>query len=172
MATSIETCANCGEQIGKLETPFLWDESIVCGRCHQKLSLQFPSPEPISSSLASMSSSISKNSCPGCGSADTANVEVVYQLQTSKSSGSAIAVIGDSIGVAGFGGASSSLFASNIAPPAKKGFTLGNVLLLASVVGGIIVLFIGLALANSAHRDDRENSGGVLFLGGMLLICG
>ncbi|MEA2707995.1 MAG: hypothetical protein QOF78_596 [Phycisphaerales bacterium] len=34
----LETCANCGERIGELETPHVWNERIVCERCHVKLS--------------------------------------------------------------------------------------------------------------------------------------
>jgi hypothetical protein len=28
-----DACANCGVQIGKLETPYIWGDSIVCGAC-------------------------------------------------------------------------------------------------------------------------------------------
>src|SRR5438046_3046945 len=34
----MEKCANCDATIGNLETPFVWDERIVCRDCHQKLS--------------------------------------------------------------------------------------------------------------------------------------
>jgi membrane protein YdbS with pleckstrin-like domain len=34
----LNNCANCGNQIGKLETPFLWQEHVVCQLCHAKLS--------------------------------------------------------------------------------------------------------------------------------------
>ncbi len=33
-----ESCENCGRQIGKLETPMLWQEHVVCGECHRRLS--------------------------------------------------------------------------------------------------------------------------------------
>ena len=33
----LETCANCGAQIGKLETPHLWREQIVCAPCCRRL---------------------------------------------------------------------------------------------------------------------------------------
>ncbi len=32
-----ETCANCGRMIGKLETPMVWQESVVCGACFEVL---------------------------------------------------------------------------------------------------------------------------------------
>jgi len=38
-AESLEECANCGDQIGKLETPYVWRERIVCRACHAKLSI-------------------------------------------------------------------------------------------------------------------------------------
>jgi ribosomal protein L37AE/L43A len=33
-----EACSNCGSQIGKLETPYIWEQHIVCEECHDKLS--------------------------------------------------------------------------------------------------------------------------------------
>ena len=32
-----ETCANCGRKIGRLETPHVWKENIVCAQCHRVL---------------------------------------------------------------------------------------------------------------------------------------
>jgi hypothetical protein len=37
-ASNAICCANCGELIGNLETPFVWNDNPVCARCHQKLS--------------------------------------------------------------------------------------------------------------------------------------
>src|ERR1700722_9356459 len=34
----METCENCGATIGKLETPNVWKEHVVCGACYRKLS--------------------------------------------------------------------------------------------------------------------------------------
>ena len=34
---SVETCENCGRTIGKLETPRIWDEHVVCAACHDIL---------------------------------------------------------------------------------------------------------------------------------------
>jgi hypothetical protein len=33
----METCENCGGSIGKLETPFVWQDRVVCAGCHTKL---------------------------------------------------------------------------------------------------------------------------------------
>ena len=33
-------CANCGQVIGRLETPHVWREQIVCEACHRRLSRQ------------------------------------------------------------------------------------------------------------------------------------
>ena len=35
-ASATETCANCGTAIGKLETPCVWQEHVVCAACHAK----------------------------------------------------------------------------------------------------------------------------------------
>jgi hypothetical protein len=32
-----DACSNCGEKIGRLETPHLWNQHIVCARCRRKL---------------------------------------------------------------------------------------------------------------------------------------
>lgn len=34
----MERCANCERQIGNLETPYLWQERVVCAECHSRLS--------------------------------------------------------------------------------------------------------------------------------------
>lgn len=37
-AVAQERCENCGGVIGRLETPCVWNGSVVCGACHSKLS--------------------------------------------------------------------------------------------------------------------------------------
>ena len=34
----MEACENCGQPIGSLETPHVWNERVVCAACHQRLS--------------------------------------------------------------------------------------------------------------------------------------
>jgi hypothetical protein len=41
---TLETCGNCGDRIGKLETPMIWNENVVCVACHAKLAT---APPPI-----------------------------------------------------------------------------------------------------------------------------
>jgi len=33
----MESCSNCGDAIGKLETPHIWRDQIVCAACYDKL---------------------------------------------------------------------------------------------------------------------------------------
>lgn len=33
-----ETCTNCQELIGKLETAYIWRENVVCSACYKRLS--------------------------------------------------------------------------------------------------------------------------------------
>jgi hypothetical protein len=47
MASGVENCANCGEVIGNLETPFVFKEQVVCRKCHQKISSPVPPPVPV-----------------------------------------------------------------------------------------------------------------------------
>jgi predicted RNA-binding Zn-ribbon protein involved in translation (DUF1610 family) len=48
----VHACANCTQAIGRLEKLHLWDNKVVCGKCHQKLSEQtsvaarLPAPSP------------------------------------------------------------------------------------------------------------------------------
>lgn len=44
----LDTCANCGHTIGKLETPHVWKEQVVCGECIKRLA------SPASSSTQSL----------------------------------------------------------------------------------------------------------------------
>ena len=37
MGNADETCANCGDVVGQLETPMVWHDHVVCARCHAKL---------------------------------------------------------------------------------------------------------------------------------------
>ena len=46
MPEGIEHCANCGRPIGKLETPHLFQEHVVCAECEARLSRQ-SNPRPI-----------------------------------------------------------------------------------------------------------------------------
>lgn len=48
-----DKCANCDQIIGNLETPYLWQEKIVCKKCHGKLTanpvrvIAVPPPQPV-----------------------------------------------------------------------------------------------------------------------------
>jgi hypothetical protein len=37
-----ETCANCGRTIGRLETPHVWQNAIVCAQCRKMLEAEKP----------------------------------------------------------------------------------------------------------------------------------
>jgi len=44
---ALEKCENCGRTIGKLETPNLWDNHVVCAKCYETLSKAPASAPPI-----------------------------------------------------------------------------------------------------------------------------
>jgi hypothetical protein len=78
-ASDPENCVNCGERIGKLETPYLWQQHVVCGLCYEKLSRSTPINKPPEIDYASvappnipqtkqMAREISRRTCPICGS--------------------------------------------------------------------------------------------------------
>ena len=37
---SLERCANCDAPIGKMETPHVWGDAVVCAACHRRLSAE------------------------------------------------------------------------------------------------------------------------------------
>ena len=37
VGVALEACENCGRKIGKLETPMVWQEQVVCRECHKVL---------------------------------------------------------------------------------------------------------------------------------------
>jgi hypothetical protein len=49
-----ESCVNCGSKIGRLETPYLWDQHIVCESCFEKLSASKAKQKPVKIEYASI----------------------------------------------------------------------------------------------------------------------
>lgn len=49
-----QMCANCTHAIGKLQKLHLWDNKVVCGECHRKLSAEH-APPPASTTTALLS---------------------------------------------------------------------------------------------------------------------
>jgi hypothetical protein len=43
-----ETCADCGEIVGRLETPYVWKNEVVCQACYARLSRPADRPAPSS----------------------------------------------------------------------------------------------------------------------------
>jgi hypothetical protein len=56
----METCENCGTVIGKLETPMLMNEHVVCGPCYTRLAKPPTTPPVTPPPSASVSM------CPHC----------------------------------------------------------------------------------------------------------
>jgi hypothetical protein len=81
----IETCENCGTEIGKLETPFIWIDHVVCATCYARLDespaqptdsktdseavkpLSYETPLSYSKPIPAASRSTKLVSCPDCG---------------------------------------------------------------------------------------------------------
>ncbi len=49
---SEERCENCGQAIGKLETPRVWESSVVCWECHKRLLAQKDEKESVDRAAA------------------------------------------------------------------------------------------------------------------------
>jgi hypothetical protein len=62
-SVELETCANCGRAIGKLEMPHLWNEQVVCGECINRLSppVTTATPSTPTQSLEQLSQQLSRN---------------------------------------------------------------------------------------------------------------
>lgn len=43
---AMTTCENCGTTIGKLETPCVYDDRVVCSACHKRLVVNQQPPNP------------------------------------------------------------------------------------------------------------------------------
>lgn len=78
-ASDPEACSNCGQPIGKLETPYLWGQRVVCRDCYKKLSLARAHESPIELDYAGIAeeaddmkalaaSTPARRGCPVCGS--------------------------------------------------------------------------------------------------------
>jgi predicted amidophosphoribosyltransferase len=65
---TLEDCANCGDQIGKLETPCIWKDQVVCQNCHTKLSQQQPVIATAAPTLPPIRPMVysGSRSCPSC----------------------------------------------------------------------------------------------------------
>jgi rubredoxin len=72
-----EACANCGAKIGKLETPYLWKQHVVCEPCYERLSQAGARKAPVAIEYASVVTTKSSEidpgmpalrKCPVCGS--------------------------------------------------------------------------------------------------------
>ena len=46
-----ELCSNCGRQIGKLETPHLWLDQVVCAECHERIEKSQVQPQTTSKAI-------------------------------------------------------------------------------------------------------------------------
>ena len=54
-----ESCSNCGDKIGRLETPHLWKQHIVCENCYDRLSAAEARKMPVEIDYAGMADEIS-----------------------------------------------------------------------------------------------------------------
>ena len=149
-----ENCANCDRLIGRLETPRVYKDQVVCGECHERLA------EPaISSSdkptLTRMSSRAATNQCPECGSADTVKLRTVWEQGTRGSAGITLGELGGQIGEAISAGVSQSRAAQRAAPPERVS-AWGP---LAVVVFGIVVGAVGMAMFGGGTQHNVPQPG-------------
>jgi len=63
-----ETCANCGNTIGKLQTAYIFNDKIVCHKCNLILQNEKIGDNQTTANLTN-SASAQNIKCPRCGSA-------------------------------------------------------------------------------------------------------
>ena len=164
MAIANETCANCGETIGRLETPHVYEGHVVCGACVSKLSRRELRAD---SSGEVIQRAPLRNLCPGCNAPDTARLSVIHEAGTKRASFSGVALGDISEGMIGHG-LIQSVQAQNAAPPEKRrafiwaagAFAIAVFLVnaaggaLVMWGGGLLILFLG---AKAYRTNSRWN---------------
>jgi len=63
---TVEECANCGRPIGRLETPHIFKNQVVCAACNERLSNPPPVPRAAVAELPVAGEAM--RCCPICGS--------------------------------------------------------------------------------------------------------
>jgi len=181
----MESCRNCETKIGKLETGYIWNDTIVCKDCHSRLEGSSSRPKPVLGRC-----------CPACKSAHVASLNMVHQSGTSTGTLSGLSLNSEGT-VGGFGGktASQSTLAAAAAPPLPKNdvMALAVFLSLASAIllfgwiqgGGGVLLSLAIVcvaltitcqtMAIRSRRWNRDDYPGLLHrwrLTWMCLQCG
>lgn len=62
----MEKCANCNRTIGKLETPCILDDHVLCEECYARLSARKGRPA-VTVSATEPTPILLSNQCPHCG---------------------------------------------------------------------------------------------------------
>lgn len=145
----IESCANCGQTIGKLETPYIWRDNTVCGDCYARVSKKPHASIEDRELERPPANAAAINGCPQCGGFQTLRCATAFDAGTSKGKFGGIGLSGavDSA----FGGVSSqqTLMAKRCAPPAKppaSSVWLG--------VLAVIICFATLLIVAGMKSDD------------------
>jgi hypothetical protein len=159
-AGGLESCSNCGEAIGRLETPMLWNEHIVCVICHTKLEAA-KSHQAISTAPAEESPT--GHHCPSCGSLNIKSLSVAYMSGTRDSKFLGISFSGGGDSVFGGGGLSQSLLAKRAAPPVKRSIGLATACIVIFSVAALGCAVSGISKMQSISPFDRGDAKG-LFL--------
>jgi hypothetical protein len=164
-----EKCANCGTVIGRLETPHLVDDQIVCIACHRRLTV--PVAQAVVVPTVVQSNAVH---CPRCGSADTASLRTIYERGTSHTSGGMIGFAGDSMLFGGTDSTTMSRAAQRAAPPRQReslAHAFGIFISIALILGGAYMVSQGFskpAYYNPQVRYDDDGKGNVAAIGFVL----
>ena len=139
----VDTCENCGREIGRLETPHIWNNAVVCAPCRERLRV-------------TPTDTARRFTCPCCHSEDTASSEMIYEdgKQTSTFLGFAIGGMDD---IMVGGGQSQTISSQNASPPSLSSRVplIGSIAL--SVIA-VILFFSGLSDYQSGYHQDHENT--------------
>lgn len=169
-----ETCANCGRDIGRLETPRVWDGNIVCGPCDTLLrgdavlaikenrpapapipANPFPPPHPGGPTIAMSTAP----ACPYCGSHSIASSRMIHERGTRTTTG--FGVVGDNLAV--MGGTSKTINATRHAPPTERSLILP----ILGVLFFSVALLVSASVSIGAYRSQnwREQDSAATYMG-------
>jgi predicted RNA-binding Zn-ribbon protein involved in translation (DUF1610 family) len=144
------TCANCSHPIGKLQKLHLWENKVVCGECHRKLSAEH-TPAPATTALSRASTTpvaVARRERRRAAIEETdANFDPVVQTLTRPFRGGLFgALVGLCVAAAALYGAMSLL-------REVAGIVTGL------AIGGLALLFIYLAVRSTlaARRQEPES---------------
>jgi hypothetical protein len=177
--TAMEKCANCDRVIGKLETPQVWQDQIVCAECYGRLS-----STPVSNGhaprtrisiadeiAAELGGDATKDTgtatrCPQCGSTDLVRAKAVYEQGSfsATTAGAGFTLDGD-VGLYGGTTHTRSALAARLSPPVETERRYAVI-----IIGGVVAILLTLGAVAMLSNSRTVAAGVAAALGALVLV--